>query len=87
MTRAKACDSRQMCSFLRTCAMRMVGGLPEAVPTPEDSTVRSRDEQIKAILSWDVLRWATCRLRDSETMDSVRFRDLIDVTEIGRAHV
>ena len=58
-----------------------MGGLRKAASTPKDSTVRSRDEQIKAILSWNVFRWATGRLRDGETMDTVRFRDLIDVTE------
>jgi hypothetical protein len=43
--------------------------------------VLSADEQIRAILSWNTFRWAADRLSDTETMDTVRFRDLISVSE------
>lgn len=43
--------------------------------------VISADEQIRAILSWNTWHWAVRQLGDGETMDNVRFRDLVSVTE------
>lgn len=40
-----------------------------------------KDEQIRAILSWDTWRWAVDRLGEGESIDNVRFHDLISVTE------
>jgi hypothetical protein len=39
------------------------------------------DQQISAILSWDAWQWAVDHLPEGETIDGVRFRDLISVTE------
>ena len=43
------------------------------MPSPED--------QIQAILSWNTFRWALVNLPESATIDDVRFRDLIKVSE------
>lgn len=41
----------------------------------------SHEEQIQAILDWNTFRWAQSHLPESKTIDDVRFRDLISVTE------
>lgn len=39
-----------------------------------------RDEQIRAILGWNVFRWAVARLPEGTSISDVRFRDFITVT-------
>jgi hypothetical protein len=41
----------------------------------------SEREQIEAILSWDIFRWAVGQLPPTVSIDDVRFRDLISVSE------
>ena len=48
----------------------------------------SAEEQIAAILGPNIFRWAASRLPKGVSLDDVRFRDLISVTENDvRAHV
>ena len=43
--------------------------------------MRSRQEQIEAILSWNTFVWAREQLPPGKSMDDFRFRDFISVTE------
>jgi hypothetical protein len=39
------------------------------------------EEQLRAILSWDAFKWALVNLPAHTSIDDIRFRDLISVTE------
>jgi len=43
--------------------------------------VPSNDEQIRAILSYDAFRWAVENLPHGKTIDDIRFRELVTISE------
>lgn len=45
------------------------------------AAMANEDEQIRAILDWNTFRWAQAQLPENKSIDDVRFRDLISVTE------